>query len=191
MKSNRNVANALCLECGICCDGTLFKDVELQAVDDTARLRQLGLKLKEGTSSRIKSENTTRKNEPSLIHFAQPCAALCGGHQCRIYDERPAHCRNFECALFIAVAVGKLQTSAAQRTIRSARQGAERVRRLLRELGDHDETMALSVRFRRVRRRFETSAISEEAAAIFAQLTLAVHELNLILSEAFYPGSSN
>ena len=108
-----------------------------------------------------------------------------------VYAERPTHCRDFECALFIAVAGGELETTAAQRAIGLARQRAQRVRRLLRALGDHDETKALNVRFRKTRRRFENMPIGEDAAATFAQLTLAVHDLNLLLGEKFYPGDAD
>ena len=51
----------LCRACGLCCDGTLFKDVELQPGDDAGRLQAAGLKLE------------TLRTKP---RFAQPCAAL-------------------------------------------------------------------------------------------------------------------
>ena len=191
MISKQIVAQNLCLKCGICCDGTLFKDVELQPSDDAARLRQLGLELRKGPVARSKCEHQTRRTPTPPTSLAQPCLALCGNLECRIYAERPTHCRDFECALFIAVAGGELETTAAQRAIGLARQRAERVRRLLRALGDYDETKALSVRFRKTRRRFENMPIGEDAAATFAQLTLAVHDLNLLLGEKFYPGDAD
>jgi hypothetical protein len=34
----------------------------------------------------------------------------------------------------------------------------------------------------------EKSGLTEETAATFGELTLAVHDLNVLLSQAFYPG---
>jgi hypothetical protein len=72
------------------------------------------------------------------------------------------------------------------RLVRQAQQRAQRVRQLLRELGDVDETVALSVRFRRMRARFEQGLDSSENIDRFGELTLATHDLNLLLAEAFY-----
>jgi hypothetical protein len=58
----------------------------------------------------------------------------------------------------------------------------------LRELGDHDEDVALSLRFRRMRQRLETTIPDRKTSGVFGELTLAVHDLNLLLSDAFYPG---
>ena len=42
----------LCPNCGLCCDSTLFADVELRAGDDAKRLQKLGLTLaKKGRGS--------------------------------------------------------------------------------------------------------------------------------------------
>ena len=60
---------------------------------------------------------------------------------------------------------------------------------LLRELGDTDENIALNNRFRRVQRRLESGPLDNESATKFGDLTLAVHDLNVLLSESFYPAS--
>jgi hypothetical protein len=57
-------------------------------------------------------------------------------------------------------------------------------------LGDTEETLALAVRFRRTVRRLERSKLDGRAADLHAQLTLAVHDLNRLLAEAFYPGDA-
>src|SRR5437867_9164117 len=84
------VVAQLCPQCALCCNGVLFKDVELQPADDAARLKALGLPL-----------DGSRKAK-----FSQPCAALCGCH-CGIYADRPMRCRQFECALLKSVAAGE------------------------------------------------------------------------------------
>ena len=160
----------LCLHCALCCNGVLFKDVELQRGDDGANLKSLGLPV---TGKRV-------------AKFPQPCAAL-GGCQCRVYASRPVRCRDFDCALLRSVAEGRTTVAGALRVIRDAQKRAEKVRRLLRACGDDAELLALSLRFRRTKRRLESSPFSEEAAEAYSELTLAVHDLNLLLHEKFYP----
>ena len=170
MNASDSVAQQLCLACGLCCNGVLFKDVELQPSDDAGRLASLGLPLRNRQSK-----------------FPQPCAALCADNRCRIYADRPARCRQFECALFKSVAAGETPVAAALRTIRLARQRAERVRTLLRALGDTSEQVALSLRFKRLRRRIESTPPDDATAETYADLTLAVQDLNVLLAQSFYP----
>ncbi len=160
----------LCPNCAMCCNGVLFKDVELQPGDSAAKLKALGLPV---SNSRVQK-------------FPQPCAAL-AGCRCQIYGDRPTRCRQFECALLKAVAGGQTGVSAALRTIGETQQRAEKVRRLLRAAGDVNESLALSLRFKRTQRRLESSALSAAVADTFGELTLAVHDLNLRLREKFYP----
>lgn len=175
MPTTDSITDALCLACGLCCNGVLFKDVELQSGDDATRLAAAGLPLKSRTSA------ATPK-----IKFPQPCAALCADNKCRIYAERPTRCRQFECLLFQAVARGEVEIPAALRTIRTAHRRAENVRGLLRQLGEENESLALSLRFQGTQRRLERDLPDEETAARYADLTLAVHDLNLLLREKFY-----
>lgn len=187
MTSPGSLPERLCLACGLCCNGVLFKDVELQSGDDAERLGWLGLPIHE----KRRVPQKTGRPPPArakMIKFPQPCAALCDGNRCRIYAERPARCREFECALFKSVAAGKTELTAALKTIRAARQRADQVRRFLRALGDIDEHLALSLRFKRTRRRLEAGGFDDTSADTFGELTLAVHALNVLLSSKFYPG---
>jgi hypothetical protein len=85
------------------------------------------------------------------------------------------------------MAAGKTEAGAALRAIRVARQRAEQVHALLREVGDVDLKLALSLRFKRTKRRFEASPPDGARAGAFSRLTLAVHDLNLWLCGKFYP----
>ena len=67
----------------------------------------------------------------------------------------------------------------------------DKVRRLLNALGDTDEAHPLSARFRRTATRLKRRLVDKEKANTFAQLTLAFHDLNLLLGDAFYPGDSS
>jgi Fe-S-cluster containining protein len=164
----------LCLECGLCCDGVLFSDVELQPGDDARQLRALGLPV------------AVKRGTRAVQRFPQPCAALCADNRCRIYDDRPARCREFECGVLKEVIADRLDTGAALRLIHQARQRAKRVRELLRQLGDQEEHLPLGTRFRQARRCFENGAADAAAAELFGELTLAVHQLNVLTHERFY-----
>lgn len=177
--ASTTTASRLCLNCGLCCNGVLFRDVELQRGDDATKLASLGLPVR-----------AARRGNATVTRASQPCAMLCADNRCQIYAQRPARCREFECALFKAVVAGEVAEEPALKTILQAQARAEKVRRLLRAAGDVDEERPLTQRFQRTRRRFESGTMGESALESFADLTLAVHSLNLLLSERFYPGQS-
>jgi uncharacterized protein len=164
------VVAQLCPQCAMCCNGVLFKDVELQLGDSAEKLRSLGIPVRQQRVNKL----------------PQPCAALAGCH-CKIYADRPTRCREFDCALLKSVAAGETKLHAALLSIRETRRRAEKVRRLLRELGDTDESVALSLRFKRTKQRMESSGFDETTGDVFGELSLAVHDLNLLLRERFYP----
>jgi Fe-S-cluster containining protein len=156
----------------------IFADVQLQPGDSAARLRELGIRLRHPRQSAAGGP----------VKILQPCPAFAG--RCRVYADRPGYCRQFDCALLKSVLAGKTTEAGAVKVVSTAQRRAEKVRKLLRQLGETEETLALSKRFRRVRRRLECGdAIDEESADLYGQLTLAVHDLNYLLSEAFYPGA--
>ena len=169
-------SNSLCLECGLCCNGVIFANGQLQPEDDAEHLRSLGLKFPPNRKSKIENQK-----------FLQPCAAF-DGRKCKIYSERPKYCRAFECLLLKSIRTGETDMTRALRTVRTARQRAEKVKRFLRELGDAQENVALSIRFQKTKKRIESGPLDETTADAFGQLTLAVHDLNLLLANAFYPG---
>jgi Fe-S-cluster containining protein len=175
-KSSEAVIEELCPACGLCCNGVIFANLALQPGDNAARLRSLGMPV-------CNSHSTLHPP-----HLTQPCAAF-DGCRCRVYADRPKYCRQFECVLFKSVKAGQTEP-AALRIIRTARERADKVYRLLRALGDTDEQLPLSARFRRTSKRLKEQELDEETADTYGQLTLAVHDLNLLLGDAFYPGST-
>jgi Fe-S-cluster containining protein len=157
----------LCLECGLCCNGVLFADVRLQAEDDAERLRELGLEiLKRG-------------------RFKQPCAAL-AGCECRVYADRPGYCRKFECLLFGSVKRGDLGKEDAQGIVMKAHGTVARVEELLGKLGSNEKHLPLRKRFQAKVKAMERGDVGREQAELFAELTVAFHELDMLLREEFY-----
>ena len=169
-----NSAEQLCLACGLCCDGTLFDNVRLGPGDDAKGLKTLGLPVA-----------VSRASTP-VTFFRQPCAALCADRSCRLYADRPGQCRSFECGVFKDAQGGRVTFAAALRLVGQARRQADKIRGLLRGLGDHDEHRPLGERFRRTQRRMESGGVEASAADKFAELGLAVHAFNLMAHERFY-----
>lgn len=167
-------AEQLCRACGLCCDGTLFDLVKLEASDDAARIKALGLPV------------TVSRGKAPVARFPQPCAALCADRTCRLYADRPWQCRVFECRVFKEAKAGRLTLAVALKRVKQARQRADKVRRLLRELGDTDEHRALGERFHRTSERLEAGGADAAAKAKFADLSLAVHHLKLRAFDQFY-----
>jgi Fe-S-cluster containining protein len=143
-----NSVEQLCPNCGLCCNGVLFADVELRAGDDAARLAELGLSFK--------------KKGQGKLAFAQSCACF-DGKLCKIYSNRPERCRTFECGLLKRVESNEMQTEAALKIISKTKRQAEKVRVLLRQLGQNDERLAMTKRY---------------TAAMSAPIDLADHEAN-------------
>jgi len=178
----------LCLECGLCCNGTIFADVKLQPGDDVARLRRLGLSVFRKASPGRETAGMTDAGKATRSRgwsFSQPCMAY-DGCECRIYGERPTYCREFECLLLKAVSAGRLKAPAALALVRKAKGRVDNVRNLLRILGDTEESVALATRFRRTARRLQQIGAGKAESATYSELTLAFHELNLLLAESFF-----
>jgi Fe-S-cluster containining protein len=122
----------LCLECGLCCNGVLFADVELQKSDDAKRLIRLGL--------------LPEKKGRGKLAFNQPCACF-DGQLCGIYAQRPKRCRTFECGLLKRVQEGGLTPAVALKSILKTKQQVEKIRVLLRKLGEKNESLPLTKRY--------------------------------------------
>ncbi|MBC7365363.1 MAG: YkgJ family cysteine cluster protein [Undibacterium sp.] len=169
-----NLGEQLCLACGLCCDGTLFDNVQLGAGDDAQKLKALGLPV------------AVTRGRTAITFFRQPCVALCADRKCRVYADRPGQCRAFECGVFKDAQAGRIAEAAALRLVKSTRKKADAIRQLLRKLGDTDEQRSLGDRFRRTQRRMETGDVDAEAGETFAELGLAVHQFNLLAHDKFY-----
>src|SRR5271170_7061520 len=110
-----DAVSQLCPNCGLCCNGVLFADVELRAGDDAGQLAELGLSLiKKG----------------SKLAFTQPCACF-DGKLCGIYADRPKRCRAFECGLLKRVETNEMTANIALKKISETKKQAEKVRGLL------------------------------------------------------------
>lgn len=74
--------STLCLECGLCCDGTLFRHVVITEAERET-LVQLGIDV------------GVKRKAPVMF---LPCGKL-EGKCCTVYEQRPGGCRRFVCAV--------------------------------------------------------------------------------------------
>jgi uncharacterized protein len=175
MKANVNNSapddsvSRLCPNCGLCCNGVLFADVELQKGDNAGRLIDLGMSLKKKGMKRA---------------FVQPCHCF-DGKFCRIYADRPKRCATFECGLLKLVQSGEMPATAALKRIAAAKKLVENVRRLLRRLGDRDEQLALTKRFGRMMAQPIDMSAGEDTGEARGELMLAVNDLMQVLQSEF------
>jgi Fe-S-cluster containining protein len=165
-----NFVEQLCPNCGLCCDSTLFADVELRAGDDAKRLAKLGL--------------TIEKKGRTKLAFAQPCACF-DGKLCGIYDDRPKRCRTFECGLLKKVGADELSPAVALKKISEAKILVKKVREKLRSLGQNDGRLALTKRYAQVMGAPIDLSDHEGASELRGELMLAVNDLMQVLQRDF------
>ena len=139
-----SLTDTLCTRCGLCCDGSLFADVELAGSDEAAALEVMGLEIED--------------DEDNGELLLQPCRAL-KGKRCGIYPHRPDCCRTFECRLFQEVKRGAVSVEWAKVKIAEALQRIDRVKELAIQLRLSNEHLPLKERCG------EALALSEEADA--------------------------
>ena len=164
-----SLTDVLCTRCALCCDGSLFADVELAGRREATGLEVLGLEIEDG-------------DEGALLLL--PCRAL-QGRRCGIYPHRPKCCRTFECRLLPRVQSGKITSDAALKSIAEARRDVDRVRELVRQLGQNDERMPLNRRYSAIMAQPLDPASDDETAERRSELMLAVHKLTRILERDF------
>ncbi|HUA39416.1 MAG TPA: YkgJ family cysteine cluster protein [Candidatus Sulfopaludibacter sp.] len=157
------IIDALCLQCGLCCNGVLFADVRPEP----------------GDASPLFHGGRARMTQPCPAFNAETCA-------CAIYAERPARCRKFECRQLLGVRTGTTTTQDALGQIRTARELAARVEKLLAELDFNNVRLPLSRRFQRCQRAAENGELPQAQFDRLADLQLAVHQLTGLLAREFY-----
>jgi len=164
----------LCTRCGLCCDGSLFADVELASNDEASALEVMGLDIEDDD-----------QGDGGLLW--QPCRGL-KGKRCSIYAHRPDCCRTFECRLLQDVKRGKVGVDPAKKRIAQALREIERVKKLVVQLGQVNERLPLKERC------LEALALSEQVEAdpqrnrTRAKLEAAMTSVESMIRETFLGG---
>ena len=163
--------DTLCTRCGLCCDGSLFADVELASGDEASALEVMGLAIEDA-------------DEGGGGLLLQPCGAL-KGRRCSIYPHRPDCCRTFACRLLQEVERGTVGVERANEKIADVLKRIERVKELVVQLGTGDERLPLTEHCA------EALALSEAADPAMnrkrAELQAAMTAVERLL-QATFPG---
>jgi hypothetical protein len=96
--------NNICIECGLCCDGSMFMHVKIDKSDDPTLLKQLGV------------ESVEVRDKP---FFLQPCIWQ-EGKLCRLYNDKRRFkvCKAFKCRLLRQYLSGEISYPSALAVIR-------------------------------------------------------------------------
>jgi uncharacterized protein len=174
MSDAASAASRLCAACGMCCDGTIFHHVRLQAGDSAKALAALGLKLKR-----------KRKHD----HILQPCPAH-RDRQCSIYHDRPERCRLFECQQLRGVLAGKITEAEAGEKIREALERVGRLLAMFALAGETNSRGPLTVRYEKILAMPLDPASGEKAAALRARLVQEMQEFESLVESEFRPAQA-
>lgn len=112
---------SLCLSCGLCCDGTMFENVELQP----------------GEAARLEGRVELSADRTLL---RQGCRAL-NGCKCGVYEDRPQKCRAFSCYALSSLEAGNITEEDAREGIAEVMRRREAVAKLM---GDENPRRALA-----------------------------------------------
>jgi Fe-S-cluster containining protein len=159
-------ANVLCMQCGLCCDGTFYGSVVV-ADADKARLERVGL--------RIVTDDQGATTMP------QPCSAL-RGRLCDAYSERPTACADYQCSLRKSVTAGNTTLEEAFANVKKMRE----LLSVIRVAFDCPESMSIWERILAM----EDPKTPEEAAAAskkYGDAITAVGELLALGRASFEP----
>jgi uncharacterized protein len=102
---------SLCLSCGLCCDGTMFREVPV-------------------TKAEAKALGRRALFNRARTRMTQPCRAL-KERCCQVYDDRPAKCREFNCLVLQSLVRGDLTEAEARESIDDVLSRRARVAELL------------------------------------------------------------
>ena len=171
---NPSLTNTICTRCGLCCDGSLFADVELTGTAEATALEVMGLEIEDAEA-----------DDGALL--LQPCAAL-KGKRCGIYLHRPECCRTFECRLLQEVRRGSVGIVVAKAKLAETLEQIERVKKLVRQLGQSNQRLPLKERCVEALANPEESSAHPRLKRKRAELEIAITSVDHLLRETFLDG---
>ena len=158
----------LCLTCGLCCRGPVFKYVTVEA-EEAARIETAGFLI----------DRTTDK-----LKLCQPCEAH-DGQRCTVYADRPKKCANFQCLLLQSYKTNEI-------SFNDARELIDRTYNLLKAIDDKCSSLNLSLGSNYVPNMAITADALFKAAkdaslrSQYGQLSLKLFAVAQLLKQNFY-----
>lgn len=160
MTTSSENASALCVSCGLCCNGALFTNAKAEP-EEVPLLRALGLEVAQAGDR---------------LQFGLPCRYNVEGC-CTIYDQRFTKCRTFRCALLKRLDTGEVSLPEALETVGKAK-------RMLDALVAIDPEAGLAA-VRAARRRLGPPRAADAGSARKARLWIDSLALDMFLDRAF------
>jgi Fe-S-cluster containining protein len=149
----------ICMECGLCCDGTVFYRAPIAREDDLVPLARKGLTV-------VTSDDGQRS------FFLQPCQAL-ESRCCTIYDQKPAACGKYKCKLLDKVESGETDFESAREVVSTIIEQRDRVLPVLQALAGTAETSSLLSLLAQVEAKLEAEPDvipEDERGSLFLQV---------------------
>ena len=165
------VLQNICIDCGMCCDGTMFRYAGIQEGDQLEPLKAAGAVF-------VKREADTA--------FLLPCPAFRGGC-CSIHGTRPAICGAYRCRLLRRYEAGEVSFEEAQALIIRTMDQRDRVRPTLTAFIDSPDSLALSGLYWRLEEKFDAMPDPARARREKAELLLDIAALRVVLAREFEP----
>lgn len=167
-------STGICVGCGMCCDGTMYRHVEVEEGDELQPLKAAG---------------AVWVTIEGLSSFLQPCPAF-GAGCCSIYDGRPSVCRTYRCRLLRRYEAGEVSREDARALIESTVAVRDRVRPGLTAYVEPEKLEALESLYRLMNVKLEATADPVAARREHAELLLDVVALRVVLAREFEPRDS-
>ena len=161
----------ICVGCGMCCDGTMYQHVVLRADDDLVPLTAAGAVF-----------DVTNGDDC----FRQPCPAF-GSGCCSMYEDRPAVCRKYRCALLQRFEAGEVSSDDALELIAGTTALRDQVRPAVERFVGSDHPQALTSLFELLSARFDTDGDPAALRRDNAEMLLDVTTLQRLLTRYFEP----
>ena len=171
MQESPKQEQEICVQCGFCCDGTLFSHASLQPGERS----NLPPKLKQEFVQYDTGE-----------FFRQPCAYFAGC--CTIYDQPRLHiCSSFRCQLLRNVEAQTILPSQAVQTVRNMVQLRTNIYQLYRQTFGHDAPADFISLRDAVTQVAQTMPADDPARDDIDRLALKCIMLNYWLTKTFKP----
>lgn len=164
-----DASSRLCQTCGLCCDGSLFFRVHLQATDSAPALKQLGFRI---------------QHKKRYDFFEQPCVAF-KNRCCSVYQERPNRCREFQCHQLKLLAHGETTEEEVLKKIREAQSKIDVIKELLYDLGPTNSKKPLLQQYQQIVADPIDSSVEQALIEKRSLLDKALFTLNQFLDQEF------
>lgn len=152
---------SICLDCGLCCDGTVLGFVQLTEKETPRVAEIMNLDVEKDTG-----------------FFLQPCSKFC--EKCTIYDDRPSACASFNCGLVYSVDNNNISYTSAVKITENVKHRKELLEEAIAKDGIQLKSASFYFKMVELKRFFNNTPSSNHT-----ELKNQLNELDQILTNDF------